>query len=355
MKKLNRQSAIELLRITAMLGIITLHYNNGRALVYVQDENNIKKYILYFLESMNICAVNLFVLISAYFLCCTQKRRIRKVIELIIQVMVFNEIYYIIQVILGNDELSVRSIAGNLVPSNYYVILYSALYIISPYLNMVFKGWNKKEWNKFIITIVCLFSVYPILVDLSGEILNKEWFGLSTVGAWGNQQGFTITNFVLIYFIGAYIRFNNMKINKRKNFIMILVVIFIILAWSIFNDHTKHFGSRSAWCYHNPFVIALAVLVFLLFYDVCFYSKYINELAKAAFTCYLFHGYVLKELNIDKIVASSWCIMLMHLVFCVIAIYILSYFIYQLYTFCSDAIMRKIEKIINKVRLGKEL
>ena len=67
MKK-ERQSNIELLRMLAIMGVVILHYNNqyfGAAFELVQPET-VNYYILSVLESLSICAVDLFILISVY-------------------------------------------------------------------------------------------------------------------------------------------------------------------------------------------------------------------------------------------------------------------------------------------------
>ena len=84
-KKETRNSSIELLRIIAMMGVICLHYNSsiyGAALKLVTP-NSLNQYYLHFIGSLFVCAVNLFIMISAYFLCQTQNRRSIKVLELI--------------------------------------------------------------------------------------------------------------------------------------------------------------------------------------------------------------------------------------------------------------------------------
>ena len=58
-----------------MLGVIALHYNNkniGRGLMLVAPES-VNYYVLMLLESIMICAVNLFILISGYFSCKNRK------------------------------------------------------------------------------------------------------------------------------------------------------------------------------------------------------------------------------------------------------------------------------------------
>ena len=61
-----RQSNIELLRILAAEGVIILHYNNagmGGGFLYVEPWS-INQLVMTFLESIFVCAVNLFILMN---------------------------------------------------------------------------------------------------------------------------------------------------------------------------------------------------------------------------------------------------------------------------------------------------
>ena len=89
----SRNSSIELLRIIAGIGVIILHYNNayaGGGFKYV-DNNSINQYWLFLSETISICAVDLFILISAYFLSMNNKRDICKVFSLILQFIIFQK------------------------------------------------------------------------------------------------------------------------------------------------------------------------------------------------------------------------------------------------------------------------
>ena len=66
-EKKDRQSGIELLRILAACMVIVLHYNDGGAFEHTRMGYN--RTILFLLESMCICAVDLFILITGYFMC----------------------------------------------------------------------------------------------------------------------------------------------------------------------------------------------------------------------------------------------------------------------------------------------
>lgn len=92
MTRINRQSNIELLRILAVMGVIVLHYNNrsmGGGFLFTQSLP-INHFILKVIESVNISAVDLFMLISGYFLITSDKRNILKPIQLFFQVIIFS-------------------------------------------------------------------------------------------------------------------------------------------------------------------------------------------------------------------------------------------------------------------------
>ena len=165
MDKNKKQSNIELLRILAMCGVIILHYNNatiGGGLAYAQGIN---LYILYCFESLFACAVNLFVIICGYFMCTKSKRTLDKPFELLIQVVLFSELFYFLSVFMHHKQVNVKHVLGGLVPANWFVILYITLYVVSPFFNMVIeKIESNGMFKRCVAILVLLFSVYPTLV-----------------------------------------------------------------------------------------------------------------------------------------------------------------------------------------------
>ena len=191
-----RQSGIELLRIVATIGVIVLHYNNpmiGGGLKYSKGANNI---LLYILESLCVCAVNLFVIINGYFDINHNKRDLIKPLHLILQVIVFNEMHYFAKC-LQVGHFSVIKFINNFIPTNWFVIIYCALYVCSPFINIVIKNLSKQHYKLLIKILIVTFSIYPTLVDLLEEILQRNFYGLSTVGMYGSQYGYTIINFIM--------------------------------------------------------------------------------------------------------------------------------------------------------------
>ena len=96
LKLLNRDSNIELLRISCIFGVIILHYANteiGKALLYVNHES-INYYVLMFMINISICSVNLFMLISGYYLSNNFKAILIKPIKLLFAVVLFKLAIY---------------------------------------------------------------------------------------------------------------------------------------------------------------------------------------------------------------------------------------------------------------------
>ena len=150
-----RNSSIEMLRILAMMGIVLLHYNDGRAFVYAQD-NETSVLFLFYLESISICSVNLFILISGFFLSGTNKRDLIKPLELLAQVSIFSVGFYVVRVLMGHDSFTVTSLFTAFVPNSYFVIFYVILYVISPYINRLLQSMNQKQNRRFLIIITII-------------------------------------------------------------------------------------------------------------------------------------------------------------------------------------------------------
>lgn len=347
-----RNSSIELLRIIALMGVVLLHYNNreaGGGFKYVAD-GSINQCYLYLIENIFICAVDLFIMISAFYLSTTKKRKMIKVVELNLQVIAFRVVGYFISAIIGGEPILIKKIIGCMLPVNYFVILYSVLYIISPYINIVVGKISKQDFKKLVLWLIVLFSVWSSLVDLLENIVGHTFDGLSTVGMYGSQYGYSIVNFIMLYFIGAYIQINKVQLKKRTAAISIIVLLCVMLFVSL-AEHKMGFY-ESVWNYNNPLVIVMAALVLLLFMNFNYHNRGINELAKGAFTCFLFHGYFIGKVHIADFVNQPIYILIVHQVIVAVGLYLLSYVAYKIYHLCSGWFINLISPIFAKIDIS---
>lgn len=342
-----RNSNIELLRIFMMCGVIVLHFNSENMAGGLLYASGINRIILMCVANVFLCAVDLFMLIMGYFMCTDNARFVRKPVELLFQVIFFSEGLYIAGVLLGTAEFSAIHLVGKLVPANYFVILYIVTYLVSPAINVLLCDLSYKAAKRLLIVLMLFFSVWPTMVDVLSEITSRQWGGLSSIGLYGSQWGYTIVNFMLMYFIGAFLRVHGPRkltiVNKKYIVLLMALSIFILTGWAVLNDKTGFFTERSAEEYCNPVVIGMAVMCFLVFNDVNLgTNRIINELSKGSFTVYLLHYTFLKRIDVEKIVQFQTPIMFLYLVACVLGIYILCWLVYKIYDGTINRILKAI-------------
>lgn len=309
-------------------------------------------YLLYFLESCFICAVDLFMLISGYFLIESRSRDIWRVIELIVQVMIFNFGIYVLNTLMGNNEFSIRHAVNSLIPSNYFVILYCVVFLVSPFINKLMKVLGKKQLNTFILVLFLVFSVYPTLVDVLGELVGQEIMGLSSLGAYGSQWGYSAVNFMLMYCLGSYLRMEGIdKWSRKKALLSFGICALISLLWSRANDFIGYFTEKSAYEYCNPIVILMAISIFIVFAKTDIgVKKWINQLAKGAFTVYLTHGFFIRHVGIESFVQGKPLFMVLHITVVAFGLYLIGYICFVLYDLITKPIWRVLE---NRIKIAK--
>ena len=161
-RKRVKYTNIELLRIVLMIMIICLHYMNGGmggALKYTL-ERSINYYLIRFLESLFIIAVNGFVLITGF--CMINKKcvNINKIIRLIIEMTIYN---------IGRADISIKQIIKECVPlvfnnGYWFFKIYICLYMLIPFINSYLIKLEKDKYKKLLLIMFLLFSVWDSII-----------------------------------------------------------------------------------------------------------------------------------------------------------------------------------------------
>ena len=253
-----RLSNIETLRLLAAIGVIVVHYIFPHALNGMReaDMSTSSFYIISLIESIFVPAVNVFIIISGYFLCSKSEINLMKPINLLVQLVVFREVLNLILVLLPHTNASVGTFIVNLIPSSYFVILYISLYIISPYINIVVQKLDLKSLRFFIFLIFIVYSVYPFLWDVYNQFSPIKINAVSTIGHWGNQCGHTITHFVLMYCIGAYVKMGGAKFLKIQLVTKLWIATTLVLSLLVYHDFSNgvQIADSAFLSYTNPLI-----------------------------------------------------------------------------------------------------
>lgn len=333
------------------MGVVILHYNYGRALKYV-EQSSLNYGVLIGLESLWICAVNLFMLISGYFLYGKKSIFIMKVAELLLQVTVFRVFFGVAPALLHGNFVSLADFIKLLLPMNYFVILYLAVYVLSPFVNTLLLNLSDLNFKHLLAVGFVLFSILPTISDTVQFLTGIGMGDLSTIGREGSNYGYSLVNFMLMYLIGAYIK--RMENEKKKLSSLIFKILFcwsILFVWGFFGVRAG-MDINFSYSYCNPFVIILAVYLFLLFKNIDIGNNIIvNILAKGSFTVYLTHKNFLSYLHIENYANANIMVLLGHILGSVIIIYLVGFFVYVVYSFFLNLLEKMIPNSIKQLKL----
>lgn len=354
MKKV-RESNFELLRCILMFMVLLLHYNNdamGKAFSYVTP-GSINHYFVNFVESLSIIGTNGFVLLTGYFSWKKDKTSLRKPFGLILYVMAYKVMFYLLQVIMLQEVFTLKGFVFSLVPTNWYIVLYVVLVILSPYINHMIKDLSKKSYFTLLVVMFLLFSVWPTMLDVAEGILGIKMAGINTVAYNGADKGYTIVNFVMLYLIGAFIsKFNALQYAKRWDVLGYLIcTIFVFLQETFL---------CAGWSYASPFVVLSVIFFMNIFRKISITSRVINDISKASLGVFLIHTQYLicntlwSNFGIEEACKGSLLGCIWNMTWCCVVTYMLCTVLDMVCRFIATPVSKLLDQIpiLNKNIIG---
>ena len=135
--KSKRLANIELLRILAMMMVVMLHYlGKGELLPPMSLSMDMTGYVAWILESLSVVAVNVYVLISGYFLVESDFKP-GKILKIVLQVLFYTVLLTILAFsfgLVGKEELGFYNLIVQLFPFQleqyWFMTSYLVLYIV---------------------------------------------------------------------------------------------------------------------------------------------------------------------------------------------------------------------------------
>ena len=273
-KKAPRQSNFELLRIVAMVMIVTLHYL-GKGKLLETEAGSLTYYFAYALETMCLVSVNIYVLISGYFMKSTSFK-FNKILDLWIQTVVISFGAFIIARKTGIlPEFKYDDFYYGLMPithnSYWFITTYFVFCAIAPFLAKTVDTLDKKQHKNVCAVLVFLTSVLPTV------FFTVDWLKIS--------KGYHIVWFITLYFVASYIR--KYDTFKKSPFVYLLgfvgfsavsfILKFVIQkAWSIFSE--KNPSDSFLKGYNMLFMFLASLFLFLAFKNIIIDSKIISKI-----------------------------------------------------------------------------
>ena len=344
-----RQSNLECLRIIAAIGVVVLHYNHatiGGAFSVVRTSGK-TAFMLYMLEALFVGCVDLFMMIFGHFQAARNNAKVSKVVLLLMQVSFVRAAYYLlVETAAGKGQLTALGLFKSFLPSNYFVITYCVIYLLSPYINRLMNDLTLAGKKKLVFLLLFLFSFCPLVLALLHSFLGVGVGGLSTVSTNGDGEGYTVVNYFLMYCIGAISK--DIKMSRQKcavGFACCYLPLFLMELCL----HRLGLFKGNVHSYFNPLVVGCAFFSLMFFSSVEIKpSPFINRIAGGSFMVFLTHKYFFPLFSIKEYVSRGGWIVLVHLAAVCLCSYIIGWLLSEVYSFIS----RPLSAVISR-RFGK--
>ena len=276
-----RDSNIELLRMIAMLMIIAHHFAVHGGFFFQNRQITGNMLFLQWLSIGGKIGVNLFVLISGYFLAAASEIRIQKAVKLWLQIFFYSVVIYLIFCLTGLTGFSVRGLVEALFPilskQWWFASSYFLLYLLSPVIN---RGLRKLSQKKHLLLLA---------------VLAVFWYGIP-VFTWLPERLRDLLWFVFLYCISGYLRrYNSAEKQKAGTWLTIGTGLLLLsFGYAVFLlDFLVKYQDRYETAYFQTWQILMlltAIPLLLGFVRLKVKnSSLINKLAAASFGIYLIH------------------------------------------------------------------
>ena len=284
-KIINRNTSIELLRIISMIMIMFHHFAYHGNFEWNFNEVTLPHLWYDFILMGGKVGVDIFVLISGYFLIENTEKLFqpKKLLKFWGQVVFYSIMTYLLSVMLRLNAFEIKQLIKVCLPITYpgwwFASTYFMLYLIHPFLNKLLHGLSKKEYQYLILMMVLCWSIIPTATTQLFESNSLLWF-------------------VTLYGIAGYVNLygGNQKLQSKHYFSLYFMV--LIITYTVSTTFLFLGTKKEEWSTHAIDFFEIERLPILLMASTLFmgfvtlkmnYHKWINMIASATFGVYLIH------------------------------------------------------------------
>jgi len=234
-----RDLNLDLIRCVAVYSVLSVHFffHNG---FYTTPIIGKKMYLMVLMRALFMICVPLFLILSGYLmnkktLSKAYYKGLKKILYIYllcsIACILFRIFYLGTPVSASQALLSITDFSG--APYAWYVEMYIGLFLIIPFLNLMYNGLKTKNQKAVLVLTFFSLTALPTFSNLLVPVLPDWWTSL-----------YPIT----YYLIGAFISEFDVKIRTWINLAIILLIILMntilaiyvshgsVFEWGIFND-----------------------------------------------------------------------------------------------------------------------
>jgi surface polysaccharide O-acyltransferase-like enzyme len=268
--KKEREIGFELLRILAMFFIICVHFlGHGGVLsniTYLYGQDMLAKALA---RACSVC-VNLFVMITGYFL-SVKKVKYKKLFPLWIEVFFYSVVIYLLFCLLGEQSFHFKSFIKVCFPifttQYWFFTTYFFLFLIAPFLSAMVNNISKKQHIILCVSIIIL----SLIISETDYLIREIHF----------ESGYNLYWFACLFVLGSCFTKINLKV-KWWGYLIMVATIGALVAFKSLSTGYASFAT-----------IVMSIMFFCLFKNIKIKSKWLTKLilivSSATFGVYLIH------------------------------------------------------------------
>ena len=372
-----RQANFEILRVIAIVMVLILHYlSQTGSLLEIGYAPTARQITGQFIESFCVVAVNVWILISGYFL-SKSAFKLTRILQLLAEVYFYTLLVTIVMQMVDTVNVAetdrIYKTTQYLFPisSEHYsfATAYILLYVIAPVLNKGVQYMTRKQIKYTIIGLLIWFCIIKSIIPVNFPT---------------DMYGYNLDWYICLYLIAAYIRKYNVRILTGFGTSALLFIIsslgnFVVsVVFHHINLSTGRFNYYATVPAHYNFILCLtgALGLFSMFRYLkageSSFTKVMRVLAPFSFGVYLLHEHIevrdrwvtwLSGLSVIGAIPESVGGMLFHMLKCVVVLFACCVFVdfirFQIFEFvqriCAGTKLSKwIRKIDMELAVDKE-
>ncbi len=229
--------------------------------------------LLNMLRCLFMSCVPIFIILSGYLMSKKElnKKYLFKIVRILITYLLCSILCFVlINIIEGNlSKLSIFNFLFNLLsytaaPYAWYVNMYISLFLLIPFLNILWNNLKGKKYKLYLLLILFLIGILPNTINIF-NVSDLNWWLNPASSRTYNQL---VPNFwqettyiILYYFIGCYLKDYKIKLSKRKNIILLLLSIILFGVYNYYRNYNALFGWETYVGYSSLEVLIITFLI----------------------------------------------------------------------------------------------
>lgn len=273
-RKQGRDPALDVIRIFALFCVIAAHFYlyNGYYNVYIVGS---RLYLATLIRTFCICSVPLFLILSGYLMRRRQptKSHYLKLSRIIGEYVLASLFCMLFRAVLeGKSAAEIMKLfllqsfgilSYEAADYAWYVEMYIGLFLLIPYLNILYDSLRDKRKKQGLIFTMLLLSGIP-------EVINSIRFSLPWTMTYNDPSGFLhlVPNWwstvypITQYLLGVYLREYPLKLSRRKTGVLTLAFFVFAGTYNYWQNANQEFLYAPWQAQQSLFPVIQGVLVF---------------------------------------------------------------------------------------------